>query len=460
MAILTSQISVAQRDRILAIEEGHFADVKAIEIRPAKLSEVISAFANADGGELYVGIDEDKTTNTRSWRGFPTEEAANGHLQIFEQLFPLGQEFEYSFLECAGSAGKVLQVQVHKTNAITKASDGTPYIRRGAQKLPVKTHEEYKRLEYSKGLVSFETEVVECDSATITNSTHIIHFMLNVIPTAEPDTWLRKQQVLKGNRPAVAGLLLFAEEPQAVLPKRCGIKLYRYKTSDKEGTRETMAFDPVNVEGCIYDQIKDAVQQTISTVEQMKILGDEELEDISYPRETLHEIITNAVLHRDYSIADDVHIRVFDNRIEVESPGRLPAHVTPENILRERFARNGIAVRLINKFPDPPNKDIGEGLNTAFEAMKKLHLKEPVVTQRENSVLVIIRHEPLASPEEIVMTYLTSNQEINNSKGRELCHIGSENAMKRVFQRLMKRGLIERIPGREGPSAAYQKVAK
>jgi len=65
-----------------------------------------------------------------------------------------------------------------------------------------------------------------------------------------------------------------------------------------------------------------------------------------------HEIITNAVLHRDYSVADDVHIRIFDNRVEVVSPGMLPAHITPENILSERFARNAAIVRLINKFPD------------------------------------------------------------------------------------------------------------
>ena len=58
---------------------------------------------------------------------------------------------------------------------------------------------------------------------------------------------------------------------------------------------------------------------------------------IEYPIETLHEITTNAVLHRDYSVADDIHIRIFDNRIEVESPGRLPGHVTQENILDERF---------------------------------------------------------------------------------------------------------------------------
>ena len=105
------------------------------------------------------------------------------------------------------------------------------------------------------------------------------------------------------------------------------------------------------------------------------------MEAVQYPEVTLHEIITNAVLHRDYSVADDVHVRVFDNRIEVESPGRLPAHITPENILTERFSRNGNLVRWINKFPDPPNKDVGEGLRTAFAAMNQLKLKEPEIDQ-------------------------------------------------------------------------------
>jgi ATP-dependent DNA helicase RecG len=76
--------------------------------------------------------------------------------------------------------------------------------------------------------------------------------------------------------------------------------------------------------------------------------------------------LTNAVIHRDYGIADDIHIRIFDNRVEIESPGRLPAHITPANILDERYSRNGAVVRYINKFPDAPNKDVGEGLNTAF----------------------------------------------------------------------------------------------
>jgi ATP-dependent DNA helicase RecG len=106
----------------------------------------------------------------------------------------------------------------------------------------------------------------------------------------------------------------------------------------------------------LYDQIKVAVSKAKETVEEISKLGEGGLEKIIYPDETLHEIITNAVLHRDYSIASDVQVRIYDNRVEIESPGRLPGHVTKENILTEQSARNPKIVRLINKFPDPPQQ--------------------------------------------------------------------------------------------------------
>jgi ATP-dependent DNA helicase RecG len=459
MPIETSEITTEQLAKILALEEGHFLDVKSIYISPAKLTKALSAFANADGGELYIGIEERKANGTlvRDWRGFDNAEAANGHVQVFEQLFPLGQDFSYVFLFSAESHGQVLQVSINKTKEIKLASDGKAYVRRGAQSLPADAPEALERLKLNKGLASFEAQTVAIGLGEITNSRHIIEFLLQVIPTAEPENWLRKQQLIRDAMPTVAGILLFAEEPQAILPKRCGVKIYQYRTKEAAGTRETLAFDPLTVDGSIYDQIKDAVQKTVEIVETSSRLGTGGFEKISYPRETLHEIITNAVLHRDYSIADDVHVRIFDNRIEVESPGTLPAHITVKNILNERFARNGSVVRIINKFPDAPNKDVGEGLNTAFEAMRKLKLREPVIEQRENSVIVFIRHEPLARPEELVMAYLESHPQINNSQAREICYIGSENVMKRIFERLMERGLIERIPELKGRATAYRK---
>jgi ATP-dependent DNA helicase RecG len=112
--------------------------------------------------------------------------------------------------------------------------------------------------------------------------------------------------------------------------------------------------------------------------------------------------------------------------VEIESPGRLPGHVTAKNILSEQFARNPKILRIVNKFPDPPNKDVGEGLNTAFEAMEKLRLKAPIIEERENTVLVTLRHEGLGSPEQLVMEYLHSHEEITNSIARELTGIKSE----------------------------------
>lgn len=184
------------------------------------------------------------------------------------------------------------------------------------------------------------------------------------------------------------------------------------------------------------------------------------LEAIKYPQQTLHEIITNAVLHRDYSVADDVHIRIFDNPIEVQSPGRLPAHITVENILNERFARNGAIVRVLNKFPDPPNKDIGEGLNTAFDAMHQIGLKEPVIRERENSVLVVIRHEPLASPQEAIMDYLATRDTINNGEARRITHVRQDYQIKAIFNRMVKAGLIEQVPGTRTSNTKYRKPAK
>ena len=372
-------------------------------------------------------------------------------------MFPLSEDYLYSFLSHPKQTGVVLQVIVRKTKGIVKASDGIPYIRRGAMSLPVDTPAKLQLLERNKGITSFENEPVSVNLDIVCNSETVIRFILDVVPSSEPEPWLKKQELIKDGKPTVACVLLFADLPQAVLPKRTGIKIYRYKTSEAEGTRETLVADPISVEGCAYDIIKQAVKITKGIIDKIQIMGTKGLEPVTYPTETLHEVITNAVLHRDYAIADDVHVRIFDNRVEVESPGRLPAHITARNILKERFARNGNLVRVINKFPDPPNKDVGEGLNTAFEAMRRLRLKDPVFLEPENSVIVQIKHEKLASADSIIMEYLDNNPFITNRFARGLTGIKSENSMKLVLLRLKRKGLIEQVPGRSGFASAWQK---
>ena len=457
------EIDELQANLLTQIEEGQYSDVKAIAISPSKLSHTISAFANTDGGDLYVGIGEQilgGNAKKREWDGFSDVEAANGHLQAFERTFPLGRDFQYEFLRCPNRNGLVLHIQVSRTQGIIKATDSKAYARRGAQNMPQDTAEQMRRLEFTKGVISFEGHSVSAPLESIVESPIVRRFLDVVVPRAEPEPWLRKQQLIVNDLPTVGGLLLFSEEPQAVLPKRCGIKVYRYQTQEETGFRDVLSFIPITVEGCLYHQIKDAVSITVGEIEKIKRMGAKGLEDINYPPETLHEIITNAVIHRDYSIADDVHVRIFDNRIEVQSPGRLPAHVTPKNILDERFARNGAIVRLLNKFPDPPNRDVGEGLNTAFDKMRELGLRDPIIEERDSDVLVTVLHEQLASKEETILKYLGENPTIRNKRAREITFVKDADQMKRILQKMVEKGLVEPVPETRGGGFAYRKKQK
>jgi ATP-dependent DNA helicase RecG len=450
-------ITTEQRDWIVKYEEGQLGDVMAIEIEPSKMSQKVSAFANADGGEIWVGIDENRLIKARKWRGFKIIENANAHIEILDRVLHLGQGYSYEFLSHQKSSGLVLHIEIGKMREIIKATNNIPYIRRGAHDQPVTDHAMLLQLERNKGIVSFETTNADADPNIIIDSVITRTFMRNVIPYARADEWLKKQQAIVDGKPTVAGVILFADEPQAILPKRSGIKIARYTTSNwEEGTRETLSGDPISIEGCAYNLIQSAVRKTQEIIEGVRKWTERGMEMVSYPPETLHEIITNAVLHRDYSILDDISVRIFDDRVEVESPGTLPGHITERNILNERFARNPVIVRLINKFPNPPNKDIGEGLRTAFNAMKKMRLRPPEIRQKEQSVIVYIRHTRLESPEDAIMQYLKIQQQITNSKGRELTGIRSENTMKEVFVRLARRNLIERVPNTRGRNSAWR----
>jgi ATP-dependent DNA helicase RecG len=448
----TIVLTEAQVEAVCATREGHFGDCKSARISPAKLTKTMSAFANADGGELVVGVEDDG-----SWAGVAQPENFNGHLQVMEDLFPFGSECLYEFLEHPLDQTVVLHVIVQKSRQVKFASDGRAYVRRGAQSMPSPDVDTLRR---RKGLTTHETATLNYQLSEITNSEAIIGFMLDVVPESEPDRWLRKQSLIVNDLPTVAGTVLFHDEPQVHLPKS-GVKLYRYTTGDQEGTREQLVYDPISIEGCVYDVIRNTVRETVRQVENIPILeAGGGFKSVRYPHEALHEIITNALIHRDYEINDDVHVRIFENRIEVQSPGSLPAHITSKNILSERFSRNPMIVRLLNKFPNPPNKDVGEGLNTAFRAMRALELKDPEVLDRGTSVLVVIRHESLASPETRIVDYIKTNGSINNREARLLLNRPeADRSMRRIFGKLEDAGVIERVPGTIKGGTRYRLVA-
>jgi ATP-dependent DNA helicase RecG len=448
----TVAISREQAATLLARQEGHFLDFKDKRIAPAKVARAVSAFCNADGGDLYIGVNELPTGF--SWDGFADPEDANQVIHTLEGVSPFGTDIDAEFLYAEGLPGYVLHIDARKSRVIRKTVDGKIYKRLSAQNAPVTTDDALTALRRQKGLESFESETLPIDIEVVTNSEAILEYLLSAVPLTEPETYLRKQHLLVAGKPVVASGLLFADEPQAFLPKRCGIKIYRY--SSEEQSRDRLVGDPVTIEGPLYKQIYDAVDRTVEIVAAAAFLDEDGLRSVKYPHEALHEIITNAVLHRDYSVTDDIHIRIFENRIEIQSPGRLPGHITTKNILDERLSRNPYLVRHLNRFPNPPNKDVGEGLNTAFESMKKLNLRSPIIEDRDNSVLVTVRHESLASPAQQVVEYLKVNDSIKNEEARKLTGVGSESKVKKIFESLIQADEIEHKPGTAGRGYAYQ----
>ncbi|MCW8123114.1 MULTISPECIES: ATP-binding protein [Streptomyces violaceoruber group] len=448
----TVTISLEQAGQLLAKQEGHFLDFKDKRIAPAKIARAVSAFCNADGGDLYIGVRE--SASGFSWEGFDDPEDANQVVHTLEEVSPFGTDTDAEFLYVDGLPGYVLHINARKSRAIRKTADGKIYKRLSAQNSPVVTEDALTALRRQKGLDSFESETLPIDVDVVTNSEAIIEYLLSAIPVTEPETYLRKQHLLVSGKPVVAAALLFADEPQACLPKRCGIKVYRY--SSEEQSRDRLVEDPVTIEGPLYKQIYDAVDRTVQIVAAAAFLDADGLRSVKYPHEALHEIITNSVLHRDYSVTDDIHIRIFENRIEIQSPGRLPGHITTKNILDERLSRNPYLVRHLNRFPNPPNKDVGEGLNTAFESMKKLNLRSPIIEEKDNSVMVTVRHESLASPAQQVVEHLKANGSIRNEQARKLTGVGSESRMKKIFENLIRGGEIEHKPGTAGRGYAYQ----
>lgn len=99
---------------------------------------------------------------------------------------------------------------------------------------------------------------------------------------------------------------------------------------------------------------------------------------------------------------------------------------------------------------------MGEGLNTAFYAMREMKLKPPVVSHDGGYVKVILKHEALATPEELILDFLKTHDQIRNKEARDICFIGSENKMKRIIQAMIANGLLELVPGTTRYTAAYR----
>ncbi|HLA33139.1 MAG TPA: RNA-binding domain-containing protein [Pseudomonas sp.] len=443
-----TKISETEESRLLQLEEDHFNDFKSARIQPAKLQETFVAFANADGGDLLIGIEDKKHSGERIC-GFKEIEEANGILStLLEQTTPSVENLGIEFLETKNK-GYILHISIPKSPKVHYTASGDCFLRINASKAKLKG-ERITQLSYSKGAEPYEKKTVEqVEIDDITESKHLRDYIQRIDSKQKPEVFLRKQRLLTktGDEriPNVGCVLLFDEEPQASMNTRCAIKVYRLRTTEKEYKREQLLEMPTTINGPIEQCIRSAIEEVKKLVDGASFHDGSNLIKLNYPAEALKEILVNAVIHRDYSLNDDIHVRVYDNRVEVMSPGKLPGYMTTDNLYDERFSRNPNIVRMLHNLPNPVNHDIGEGLDTARNELKKAGLVAPEFDERENSFIVTIRHQRIASIEDVIISHLqdTPSAVITNKLIRQLSGEDDVNKVKKALQKLRSEGILK-----------------
>lgn len=443
-------------------EEGHLFDRKAFGIKGDKIQKIAVAFANADGGEFVIGIrDENSEPDPlKRWAGQASTELYNSAIQALSELIP-SVDFRFDFIKRNNEyKNYVLRVQVNKGLQVHKTASGEIYIRTGAQSLKLTAPIKILELTHAKGITSEEDTLVPNSSINDLEASKHLATFLGQLPITEPDAlgFLLQENLIHPSSwvPTVASILLFSDNPSANLPKQCAMRIVRYDTHQEDIDRDALTDDNHSIEGPLYIQIKKAYDTLAGVLSRNMAWTIDGLQETKYPDEAIWEVLVNAAIHRDYSISDNVLISVFCNRIEFKSPGRLPGFVKPDNILDNRFSRNTKLVRLLSKYQEAPNKELGEGMNTAFQKMKDAGLKPPEVIEDGNYVKVIFRHAPALESEAVVMDFLKKFPEISNRQALDLVGFDSSEKVTALFSKMREKGFIRRVDSTSGAASRWQ----
>ena len=370
---------------LLALPVGQWFDRESVRTRPAELAQHLVGMANADGGVLVVGL----------WRGMvegidADSDRVNELRQAHLDRTTPPVRFTASEVGCINSRGDpdhLLLLSVRSGEDVHTTTDDRCYLRVGDETRLLRFAQR-QELVYDKGYAQFDSRPVP--GATLDDlDDDLLAEHADALGLDDPMRVLNARGVTtRSGEITVGGYLLFGRQPQDEFPEAY-VRVLRYEGVERgTGARQRLTHDAACA-GPIPRQLQLAMAEVDAVVPSRRQLGaGGRFERVPLiPRDAWLEGLVNAVIHRSYSLGGD-HIRaeVFDNRIEIESPGRFPGVVSFERDPRElpRFARNP---RLARAAADLRyGQELGEGVRRMFEEMRMAGLGEPVYQQTQASV--------------------------------------------------------------------------
>lgn len=423
----------------------------------------IVAMANTDGGVIIFGVDDPQKSRLKGLdRIFGIEE----NIELYDEI---GQCAKKIAPPISGIWPPNLN-HIKEKNIrvgilfIPKVSDG---FRSFENNVYIRLEKSNKRLSpqeivhfaYVKGFNRADKELVDVDLSLLkTNFYEAWRVKRNI---AEEDIKLVLEKTglarKESNKlmPTRAAVLLFAEYPNDLMDTKCTIRILQYE-GGTEKMKETINLigTPTTIAGPVIKQINDGVNYVLSLLKSGMRISSGFITQYRIPERAIREAITNAVIHRDYHTKRDIEVKIFEDRVEIESAGLLPFNITPSNIGLERAHgyRNDLLVKHLREFPDPPNLDQNEGVRAMRAVMSNATLYPPLFITYpyiQDGVRVILLNELAPSEWDKISHYLVEHKYITNSEARVVLNKDLSSVSK-LLGRWVKQSLLTKITPRTG----------
>ena len=338
--------SVADIMRRLRLGEDSHWEFKRVEFRGDRPSgpkrddwaDEIGAFANTDGGVMLCGVDDDGTP-----QGMSREQvvALDSFLvEVCTDSIRPPVRIRSRHEELPGGE-RILLLEVPRSDS-RHDSPGGSYVRVGGSKRRM-TDDERLRLAQRRGQARYHwfDEQTVPDTGFGTLDETLWKPLLSAEGAANPETALAKLALLAPDeagvvRATVAGVLLCARNPESRLPD-ASITATRYRGRD----RASGQIDAQEIAGPLDRQIADALA---FAVRNMRVAARKEPARVDMPQysdKALFEAVVNAVAHRDYSMRGSrIRLSMFEDRLEIQSPGALPNNLTVDGMEVRQATRN------------------------------------------------------------------------------------------------------------------------
>ena len=319
-------------EEIISKEEKQVFDRKSADIDAKALAITIVAFANADGGDIAIGIsDKTRRIDGTDYNVKNVNELLRAPYDFCEPSVPV----EIQKIPCIDDKGRdnhIIVMHIEPSMAVHANQADEAYIRVGDKSKKL-TFEERTQLMYDKGERYFEDKSVLDASIDDIDMEMVQSYIEKIDYSKTPLEYLKENKgfvKIKNGKEIISGaaILLFGKNPQLYFP-RARIRFIRFEgTEEKVGTEMNVIKD-VMFEGTILKMIQDCIAYLDTQIKEKTYLGSDGLfvTEEEYPKFVRQEIIVNAVTHRSYSITGtEIQVKMFDDRIVVESPGKLPGY--------------------------------------------------------------------------------------------------------------------------------------